>query len=319
MARITVAAAARRFLQAVAGDVAPATLALYRLYVGRFVRQHGKRQLVECSPAIVREWGKTYHPVQAVQRLFSWSHREARLIEINPLEGMRKMPRGRRLRVLELADQVRLRRFAIPPFRELVVALEESFARPHELRNADWPSVRVAGLRPAEDDDLTAGRAFFFFDRFKGDRRRRDSTAVRVIPISRRLGRLLVRLRRRQPEQDGPVFLNHRGRAWTVNAVRCAFRRLRGRAGLVADHRGENIVAYSLRHTGATAAVVAGVPIADLAGAMGHSDIRMTNRYVHLSPAFLKSVVERMEAAKRAARGKNRRPGLRRNDPDDVG
>lgn len=300
MARITVAGAARLFLKAVAGDVAPATLALYRLYVDRFVRRYGRRQMQSITPAMVRAWGITYHPVQAVQRLFSWSLQDARLIRVNPLKGMRKMPRGRRLRVLTLAEQVRLRRFAVPPFREFVVGLEESFARPHELRHAEWPAVRVAGLQPAEDDDLTAGRAFFFFDRFKADWRRRDATAVRVIPISRRLGRLLVRLRHRTPESHGHIFVNSRRAPWTVNAVRCAFRRLRDLAGLGVDHRGEHVVAYSLRHTGATAAVVAGVPIADLAQAMGHSDIRMTNRYVHLSPAFLRTVVERMEIARRS-------------------
>lgn len=316
---ITVNEAAGKFLASIAGDVAPATLNLYRLYVNRFVELHGELELGQVTPAIVRAWGKTYHPVQAVQRLLSWCHREARLIDVNPLAGMRKVPRGRRLRVLPPADLVRLCRAASRKFREFVIALQETFARPHEMRNADWQSLRTAGLQSAEDDDLTAGRAFLFFDRFKGDRRRRDSTAVRVIPISPRLGRLLVRLRRRDDRLHGHILLNNRGTPWSVNAVRCAFRRLRARAGLVADGRGENVVAYSLRHSGATAAVVAGVPIADLAGALGHSDIRMTYRYVHLSPAFLADVVKRMERAKRARSSKNDRPGLRRTRPDDLG
>lgn len=319
MSSVTVRTAAALFLEAAAADVAPATLALYRLYVRRFELEHGELELDQVTPAVVRKWGKSYHPVQAVQRLLSWSHREARIIHVNPLEGMRKMPRGRRLRTLTPAELLRIERLAQPALRRFVVALAESFARPHELRLVTWHQVRIAGLLPAEDEDMTAGRAFLFLERFKGQWRRRDASAIRVIPISRRLGRLLARLRRRQPEKDRAVFLNHRGGPWTVNAVRCAFRRLRRRAGLVADERGENVVAYSLRHSGATAAIVAGVPIADLAGALGHSDIRMTNRYVHLSPAFLASVVERMEQAKRASRRKNGRTRSLRVDPDDVG
>jgi len=318
MQTVTVRDAAKLFLEGIAGDVAPATLRLYRLYVDRFAELHGDVHLVDVTPAIVRAWGKTYHPVQAVQRLMSWCHREARLIPTNPIEGMRKMSRGRRLRTVAPVDLVRLQRRSTSAFRYLVLALAESFARPHELRNVRWNQVCVAGLRPADEASIAAGRAFFFLDRFKGQARRSDSAAVRVIPISCRLGRLLVRLRRRNQDLDSYVFTNSRRSPWTVNAVRLSFRRLRRRAGLVADHRGENVVAYSLRHTAATAAVVAGVPIAEIAGAMGHSDIRMTNRYVHLSPSFLRSVLERLEEAKRELRRKNRRPGSRRIDPNDA-
>lgn len=309
MHNVSLADAAGKFLAAVAGDVAPATLALYSLYVRRFVQAHGQLELDQVTPAVVRAWGKTYHPVQAVQRFMSWCCREARYIDKNPLEGMRKMPRGRRLRTLSPSELLRIQRLAQPALRRLVLALGESFARPHELRLATWDQVRIAGLQPAKDEDMTAGVAFLFVERFKGQWRRRDATAVRVIPITPRLGRLLVRLRRRRQGLQCHIFENARRRPWTVNAVRCAFRRLRGRAGLGVDGRGENVVAYSLRHTGATAAVVAGVPIAELAGALGHADIRMTHRYVHLSPAFLAEVVKRMEAAKRALRRKNGRPG----------
>ncbi len=78
-------------------------------------------------------------------------------------------------------------------------------------------------------------------------------------------------------------------------------------------------MAYTLRHTAATAAIVAGVEVGALAGAMGHSDIRMTMRYVHLSPAFLAQVLARVQAAKTALRRKNDLPGSRTTRPDGQG
>lgn len=319
MNEVTVAGAVESFLQDQKPCVAPATWALYRSYLRSFATYCEGEIVARITPTSVRAWGRSFHKLQAVKRLTRWCLTEAKLIERDPLEGM-KLPRvGRRLRTLSTVELVRLARAAGPAVRRLVVALGESFARPHELRGATWSQVVVAGLAPAKDAELVQGVAFLFRERFKSQWRRRDGTAVRVIPISPRLGRLLVRLRRRNEDLHGHLFVNSRGAPWTVNAVRCAFRRLRARAGLVVDHRGERVVAYTLRHTAATAAIVGGVPIADLAGALGHSDIRMTHRYVHLSPAFLARVVQRMDQAKRGARRKNDLPGSLRTRPDDLG
>lgn len=318
MRSVSVSVAASRFLVAVEPEVSPATHALYSLYVLKFAKQFGRRRLDSITPAELRLWGKSYHRVQAVQRMFSWCHHEARLISSNPIEGMRKMSRGRRLRVVDRLLSSRLQRRATKAFRRLLVALECTIARPGELRRARWQDVRVAGLGDASDADLSAGVAFLFFDQFKASSLRRDRFAVRIVPIPARLGRLLVRLRRLGVAQDGHIFLNRNRRPWTVNAVRCAMRSLRKKLGIARDHRGENVVAYSMRHSGATAAVVAGVPLAELAQVMGHSDVRQTNRYVHLSPVFLAMVIQRIEAAKAASKEKNRRPGSTRTRPDDV-
>ena len=294
MGPITVSAAAAQFLEYAAAVVAPSTVALYRLYLTRLCAAFGTRELSSLTPAEVRTWGVSFHPLQAAQRLTRWAFLEARLVDRDPLAGLKKGATGRRLRTLSPEETARLARQSHAHLRHFVIALRETIARPHELRQVTWAQVYTAGLRPFTADDLAAGRAFFFLDTFKGQSRRRDRTAVRVIPISPRLGRMLVRLRRAGPELRACVFENCRRRPWTINAVRCSFRRLRVRAGLGVDHRGENVVAYTLRHSSATAAVVRGVPLAELAGAMGHSDVRMTSRYVHLSPAFLAQVHARI-------------------------
>lgn len=306
MGSITVNAAADRFLEYAATVVAPSTLAGYRHYLGRLVARFGAQDLADLTPADVRAWSGAFHPLQAAKRLTRWAYIDARLVAADPLAALRKGSVGRRLRVLTPAETARILRCAQGALRRLVLSLRESIARPHELRGVRWQQVRTAGLVAAHEEDIRAGRAFFVLDRFKGRDRRRDGIGVRVIPITPRLGRLLVRLRYRSPYSQGHVFLNGRRRPWTVNAVRCAFRRLRVRAGLGADHRGENVVAYTLRHTAATAAIVAGVPVAELAGAMGHADIRMTTRYVHLSPSFLARVVRSLGRSGRHSQLKQR-------------
>jgi len=318
MGSITVDDLVPKFLEYAAATVAPSTLYGYRHQLEGFLRHFTGRITATLNAAELRTWGRTFHRIQAVQRMTSWGAGEARLLDRDPLAGMRRPATGRRLRTLTLQESARMRRRAQGACRMLVIALGETIARPHELRAVTWQNVFTAGLQPAGDDDLVAGRAFFFLDRFKAQSRRRDQHAVRVIPISPRLGRMLARLRRAGPAPVACVFLNQRRAPWTVNAVRCSFRRLRARAGIVKDYRGENVVAYTLRHSAATAAIVAGVELGALSGAMGHSDVRMTMRYVHLSPSFLAQVLDRVNAAKTALRSKNGSPGLRRTRPDDA-
>lgn len=317
MSTLIVADAVRLFLDFARDTVSPITFAMYRRYLHRLIEQFGQRPLTSLTPAEVKRWGKTYHVVQAVQRLLSWAKREALLISTNPLEGMRKIPRGRRLRIVCPAESTRLLRSSSPEFRRLLFALRESIARPGEIRSADWEDVRISGLQPFTPDDLREGRAFIFLDKFKARDEREDVFAVRVIPISKRLGRLLARIWQRSGGGGGPIFRNRHGKRWTVNAVICRLRRLRQRTTIGLDHRGENIVAYSLRHTGATRAICAGVDLATLAAVMGHSDVRMTSRYVHLAPDHLAKALGKLSELKGSFRAKNDRLGALRRRPDN--
>ncbi len=316
MKKVRLFAAVDAFLAAIRPDVSPATLALYEHYLSRFKKAAGNIPLASLTPAALRQWSAKYHPLAAVQRLYSWATVEARLLSVNPLAGMRRRRNGHRRRILSRLERVRLLRCCRPAFRLLAVALVESIARPREMREARWGDIRTSGSPAWSSADLAAGRCFFWVDRFKGQTLRADRYAVRVIPISPRLGRLLVRLWGDGQPSVAVIFRNRIQRPWTVNAVRCQFRRLRGRAGLLADLRGENVVAYSLRHTSATDAVGAGIKGFTLAELMGHSDIRMTQRYVHLRPDHLLEAMGRLAEWKQGRRAKIDRPGSTRNAPE---
>lgn len=316
MSRITVRKAVELFLDAAAPVVSPRTLALYRHYLQRYVAVAGGADLRQITPAKLLSWSTKYHPLGCVQRLYAWATVEARLLKVNPIAGMRRRRNGHRRRILSRGERVQLLRACRPAMRALAVALVESIARPREMREVRWGEIRTSGSPAWSPADLVAGAAFFSIDKFKGQEMRRDRFAVRVIPISPRLGRLLVRLWGDGRDLAAEVFRNTLGAAWTVNAVRCQFRRLRVRAGLSIDVAGEEVVAYSLRHTSATDAVGAGIRGFTLAELMGHSDIRMTQRYVHLRPEHLLDAMRRLADWKQRRRPKNDRPGSRRSSPD---
>lgn len=316
MRSVSVARAVGMFLDSQRATVAPSTWELYRHYLSRFARERPQMQLADITPADVTRWSARYHPVGCVQRLLAWATSEARLLAFNPLAGMRRVRNGHRRRILSPAELARAKRNASPAFRAFMLAMIESIARPREVRELRWGDIRTSGSPSWSLAELLAGRCFFSLARFKGQALRRDRGVTRFIPISPRLGRLLYRLFKEDIPRNVPIFLNGRGRPWTVNAVRCQFRRLRVRAGLDVDAAGERVVAYTLRHTSATDAVGAGLKAFTLAELMGHSDIRMTQRYVHLRPDHLIAAANQLYEWKQGQRRKNDRLGLRRTRPD---
>jgi integrase/recombinase XerC len=108
--------------------------------------------------------------------------------------------------------------------------------------------------------------------------------------------RLLRNLHRKAADTspDARVFFSTRGRPWTSNGVRCALRTARRRAGLDGD--GERVVCYTLRHTGATDAIRAELPLKLLAEIMGHTRTTTTERYLHLDASDLVEAIDRLAA-----------------------
>jgi integrase len=102
----------------------------------------------------------------------------------------------------------------------------------------------------------------------------------------------ILKWRLRTSGNEGPVFLNWRGRPWKVNALRCRIRRLRERAKIGPDENGEQIVIYTARHTFGTKAAAAGVSDRRLADLMGHTDTKMTQKYIHLANGDLQKAVD---------------------------
>ena len=103
----------------------------------------------------------------------------------------------------------------------------------------------------------------------------------RIVPMSDNLKALLLEI---GPKKSGKVF------TMKVSAFESAFKRAKDKAGL------KGLTFHDLRHTFATTFRVHNGSMSNLQGILGHTTPRMTNRYAHLSPEYLKEVIACMNA-----------------------
>lgn len=286
----TVNALAKRFFSWSERTLKPGSHGNYLRYITEFLKKHGRKQTGKMRKAHLVEWGTTWHRVQSVQRLFSWGV-ENEIIKSNPFSKVKRPRLSMRRRTLTKKEATILLRKCNAEFRRLLFALRESIARPCEIRTAIWENIQRNDMSIDLATSLRSGQCCFAFEDFKTVTQRKDNVFVRMIPINKRLGRLLARILPKQGEPKGTIFLNTEGNRWTRNAIRLAMVRTRKRAKLDSDHRGEKVVCYTFRHTGATAAAIVGVRDKTLSEILGHTTTRCTQRYLHLCQDHLQASI----------------------------
>jgi integrase len=148
-----------------------------------------------------------------------------------------------------------------PNFREFVLAMQETGARPSEVR-------RVT----AQNVNLELG-IWVFYDHKTIEKTGRS----RIVYLTPAMVELSKKLVVKYPE--GPLFRGPRSkRGFTRNGVRCRFRNLR----LKLPHL-KGVIAYAYRHSFATDALTNGVGVAQVAELLGHTNTDMVMRhYQHL-------------------------------------
>ena len=105
----------------------------------------------------------------------------------------------------------------------------------------------------------------------------------RIVPMSDKLKALLQEI---GPKPSGKVF------SLKVSALESSFFRAVEKEGL----KGQTF--HDLRHTFATTFRVHNGSMSNLQGILGHTTPRMTNRYAHFSPEYLKEVIDCMNTPK---------------------
>ena len=227
----------------------PQTRDYYRRQIQKFLDAvSGSRPAQLVKPHEVEMYKTGWHSVQAVQRLYNWGVQMGHLDD-NPVRSVVRPDLGQRQRILTPVETARLLRAANRHFRHFLLTMRHTLARPQEVRALRWQSL------------VYEPSPMFLLKDFKAKRRCKDrKTAIRIIPLDDRMVRLLNRLaRRRKPFPNDFVSLNGEGEPWTANAVRCRMMRLRKKVGLGPDDNGEQVVAYTMRHTSATRACARGV------------------------------------------------------------
>jgi integrase len=256
------------FLADTEGRVRAKTMRAYRYFLLPFADTHGHGPADALTPTLAEAYSRkpawksqTRHGfLSTLMTAFRWAER-ARMIDRNPLVGLRKPPKASRgtEALLTPEEYSRLSDAATPSFRLFLRVLYASGARPGEVaaitaENFDADSGLV---RLAEHKTAYRGKS-------------------RVLYLPPEAVALLAR--QRESYRSGALLRNSRGEVWTENAVGLAMRRTRERAGI------PHAIAYGFRHLFATDALANGVPDAQVAELLGHAGTAMLHKhYAHLT------------------------------------
>jgi integrase len=107
-----------------------------------------------------------------------------------------------------------------------------------------------------------------------------SKTGAKTIILSPDAEAIFSRLGRDNP--DGYVWPGDNG-SLAGNALTWHWERIRAQAGL------DQVRLHDLRHSFASLAISAGVPLATVGGLMGHKDLKSTQRYAHLDDPALRA------------------------------
>jgi integrase len=240
----------------------------HRYYLQSFCEFVGGQLLNQLKPFHVTKWldqhvswkGSRRHAIAAVQRVFNWAISQG-LLQHNPFRNIVKPGPQSRNRILTKEERERIVQ-AIPDqsFRDFVLALQETGCRPSEI-------ARLTA------DEVNLEQGIWLMQRHKTRHKTGRPRVIYLTPVMIELSRRLIK-----EHPTGALFRNTRGEAFSRNAVRCRFRRLRIELGL------QDVVCYSYRHTYATEALVNGVGIAQVSELLGHTSTCMVMKhYGHLS------------------------------------
>lgn len=290
-----------KFLAWARSALAAGTVSAYQYQLNKFLLYVKDRSISTLKPAHLTSFAKCWHEWQAPIRMFNWAIKEARILRVNPFSHLKPPPRNERRRIMTPRQMVQTLRAAERPGRAFLLALRETYARPQEIRAACWEDLAAEDPQQPIEEALDQGRAIIVLWEYKDRKRRKESTRPRVLLVSKRLGRSILRLLNGRLSDKEPIWKNSQGRAWTNNAVRCLMRRLRKKLDLKADRFGEVIVAYSFRHSMATLASAKGIKDRVLADLLGHVETRTTRRYQHLDVGHLREALDKIERPRRAA------------------
>jgi integrase len=265
----TVREVIQAFLDAMRGEMANSTREWYTVFLNDFGDRHPSLPAGDITEDLDRkwmsaarkcEWGRSTrrHAIANLKRALNWAV-DARMIADNPIARMRRPKTVARERIMTPEERDRLLA-SYPesdPFRDLLVALQESGCRPGEAMKVTAADVDLeeGTWRMRGKDYATTGK-------------------MRVIYLTPTLLELTRRLMREHA--SGPLFRNADGNPWTRHAVSNRLRRKKRRKK---DPIGGDIVADTHRATWATEALTNEVPVATMAQLMGHADTTMVSRH----------------------------------------
>ncbi len=281
----TVEQFAKSFLKAFRGKDATRDFYTYRL---KFVTKHlGRRPLTSLTEADCEKFYASRrreaksittanHDMKVLRILLGHAVRK-KIIRTNPAAGITRE-----------ADHERPERFLYAEEYQALLEKAKTFEVCQEPDDTMWLHDLVVG---AVHSGLRQGNLLALSFSRHVDMSRRIITFMGsetkggkkvVIPVNDVLYAVLKRRKEATVQhKDGLVFLR-RGHAITPSVVKRPWGRLLKAAGVTGFRF------HDLRHTCASWAVMAGVPLYDVQKILGHSTVRVTEKYAHLAPDRLR-------------------------------
>jgi len=271
------------------------------------------KPMTEITPFLLQGWqkkrlkaGKSPHTVNrdmvALKAMLSKAV-EWNFLEKNPLSNMRRA---------KAADNSRVRYLSLDEENRLFNALEkrENDGRKARSRYNGWrlqrhleplpeitenefidhlqPIVLLAlntGLRRGEIFNLEWSDIDFLHDRLTVKAASAKGAKTRHIPLNATVRTILKRWQK-QTSDTGLVFPSKKGKR--LDNISSAWHKL------VVDAEIEDLTFHDLRHDFATKILKAGADIVTVSKLLGHSDLKMTLRYSHVTDESLTTAVERL-------------------------
>lgn len=284
----TVVGVLEEFLTWSEKNQAPGTYYGHQLYLQDFLDHLEVAFVRQLKPIHLTKWIDAHEgwgdssrraAIISIKRAFNWSVEQG-LIEKNPLAKVRRPPPGRREILVPDGSHQKLLRATDREFRRVLRVMRATGCRPIEVRTVT-----------AREVNLDLG-AWVFPVGHPANKTGRKTGRPRITYLPGKVQRLVRALVKRYP--SGPLFRNRKGKAWTGNAVRLRWKRLREKLGLP-----EGICSYAYRHTFTTEGLARGVEVATMAELLGHQDLRMISQhYGHLAQKsqHLRAAVEQAAA-----------------------
>ena len=288
--RLTVSELFVLFLRAIEVEKSKATFDDYQRWCVEFAKIHGKwrirdltrndaqkfkEHLLKATWVRHKQPPRPYkpksinHAIIALRRAFNWAIDNDYLSEgRNPFRRLKLLKcRGRkRTATLEEFESL-VQHCTDDHFRDVLIAMRYTPARPGDIRNLIWSSVDWDRRRWVIWEHKTSETA--------------DEPKSLIIGMNNVVERML-RDRLEKYGRGERVFVNADGNSWTRNALGLRMRRLRKRAGVKADERGEEFVLYTNRHTFiTTSGEISSIPESVRVDMAGHTDARTTRGYTH--------------------------------------
>jgi integrase len=286
--------AAQEFLNWSDANKRPKTARHYRLCIGQLQKSFTGKRLSQIHPFAIEkhkiERKQAGAPVRAnrevatLKRLFYWAKENRRFEGENPVCAVKFFEESPgRLRYLELEEDEQLLNVAQEPVRSMIVlGIHVGVRLQSEMLTLEWADVDLRRIQISILGAYTKNRN------------------TRVVPLNKPAREVLARLK---ATAKGPyVFAKKDGAPY--RSIRTVFEKACEAAGL------KDVTPHTLRHTFASRLVMAGVDLRTVQELGGWSNLKMVQRYGHLSPGHKAAAVERLAEFHNAFHNEDRSASL---------